>query len=171
MHPFPLFLLCALQAAPVPPILEGKALPQVPGPLAPRGPDPAAGPGSDPIQMALRRSARKGTVPAVSLPPGPLEIQDTMNGPAGWKAYRVEVPPRATVKIRLKGLHEGWFRVKAVNRWGQLEQGMLQNEIPTGNPEASYLNPKAERSTVFFIVDTTEAAMDFEAFSLFVTYP
>ncbi len=170
MHLLPIFLLCVLQASPVPPVVDGKALPQVPGPLAPRSPDPAGGPGSDPIQMALRKSARTGSIPAVGLPAGPLQVQDTMDDLPGWKAYRIEVPPKATVKVRLKGLHESWFRVRAMNHWGEQEQGMLQNRIPTGNPEASYINPKAEGHAVFFVVDTTETSMGGEAFSLWVTF-
>lgn len=171
MQLFPILLSAFLQTIPAPPVVEAKSLPQVPGPISPKGPDPAGGPGCDPIQMALRRSARKGNIPAVGLPEGPLEVQDALSDLPGWKAYRIDVPAKATVKVRLKGLHEAWFRVRALNRWGELEQGMLQNRIPTGNPEASYINPKPERNTVFFVVETTETSMDGEPFSLFVTYP
>ena len=171
MHMLPIFTLCILQASPPPQILDGKLPPQVPGPMAPRGPDPAGGLGSDPIQMALRRSARKGNIPAVGLPKGPLQVQDAINELPGWKAYRIEVPSKATVRVRLRGGHEAWFRVRAMNRWGDLEQGMLQNRIATGNPEASFINPKPEPKSVYFVVGTTEPLMGAEPFSLFVTYP
>jgi len=171
MHPFLLLLPAFLQTLPAPPVVDAKTLPQVPGPISPKGPDLAGGPGCDPIQMALRRSARKGNIPAIGLPEGPLELQDALSDLPGWKAYRIDVPAKATVKVRLKGAHEAWFRVRAMNRWGELEQGMLQNRIPTGNPEASYINPKPERNAVFFVVESTEASMGGEPFSLFVTYP
>jgi len=170
MHPILLFPLCLLQASPAPQVIEAKTLPIVPGPMAPKGPDLAGGSG-DSIQMALRRSARNGSLPAVDLPSGPLELRDSMSAIPGWKAYRIEVPPHAKVKARLKGLHEAWFRVLTVNKWGEIEEGMLQNRIPTGNPEASYLNPKAERRTVYFVVDSTDLGVQGETFSLFVSYP
>jgi hypothetical protein len=56
-----------------------------------------------------------------------------------------------------------------VNRWGDLETGMLQNLIPTGNPEATFRNPRAEPATLFVVVDTTEMGMQGEAFKLTFT--
>jgi hypothetical protein len=170
MLPFLFVPLITLQTPP-PSVVEAKSLHTVPGPLAPRDPDPARGPGSDAFMLGLRASARRGNVPAVGLPTGPLEVRDSQGDVPGWKAYRLEVQPRATVKVRLKGLHEAWFQVKAFNRWGEMEAGMLQNKIPTGNPEASYINPSNELKTVYFVVDTTESSVNGEAYSLFVTYP
>jgi hypothetical protein len=156
---------------PTPPqVIEAKDLPTVSGPMVPEGPDLAGGAG-DGIRMALRRSSRKVSIPSVALPPGPLEVRDSMSAIPGWKAYRIEVPPHAKVKARLKGLHEAWFRVLALNKWGEIEAGMLQNKIPTGNPEASFINPKAERHTVYFVVDSTDLGVEGETYSLFVSYP
>jgi hypothetical protein len=170
---FPILLLSAalLQSPQAPPLIENKDLISVPGPIAPRGHDPAEGPGSDPFLLSLRKSARHGNIPAVGLPGGPLEVRDHVNGVPGWKAYRLEVAPKTTVKVRLKGLHEAWFQVKTMNRWGDQEAGMLQNRIPTGNPEASYINAGAEPKVVYFVVDTTESSLSDEAYTLFITYP
>ena len=88
---------------------------------------------------------------------------------AGWKAYRVDVPAKGAIHVRLRGEHEAWFRVGTVNQWGVLEKGMLQNVIPTGNPEASYKNPKDETVSIFFIVDTTELNVQGETYTLEVT--
>ena len=55
--------------------------------------------------------------------------------------------------MRLHHPNEGWFRLVMVDRWGQLREGMLQNLIPTGNPEVSYTNPREAPNTVYVIVD------------------
>lgn len=172
----PLFLTLVLQApvAPAPlPQIEGKALAEVPGPIVPETPDVAlAGLSPDDIQGKMRRQARRsGLVPCVALPLGPVEVLDAVPSTTGWKAYRLEVEPRAKVHARLRGDHEAWFKVSVVNKWGKVEEGMLQNAIHTGNPEASYQNPKAERMTIYLLVDTTEVSGEREPFRLQVTYP
>jgi hypothetical protein len=122
------------------------------------------------MDATLRARARRGVnIPAVALPAGSLRLKDHINDVSGWKAYRLEVPAGGGFKVRLHGLHEAWFLVKVLNRWGNLEEGMLQNRIPTGNPEASYKNPKGTPNTVYIVVDTTETNMQGEEFTLTIT--
>ena len=168
---FPALLTLALFAqAPEAPVLEGAKLQRVPGPSAPLYPDPAADLGSRPdIQFKMRREGRRAIVQAVAVPALPAIVEDKVGEISGWKAYRVEAPPGATVKARLRGTHEAWFRVHTFNRWGQLDKGMLQNRIPTGNPEASFINPKAEKTSFYFLVDTTEMGAETETFRLEIT--
>ncbi len=169
MPPFPAILLL-LSLAQDPPVFEGAKLAVVPGPQPPRGPDPASGLGSDGFNRGIRGQARRAaTVPAVAVPAVPAIVEDRVAFPSGWKAYRVEAPPRATLHARLRSGHEGWFRVRAVNKWGQMEQGMLQNRIPTGNPEASYVNPNPVATPFFFLVDTTEDGAETETFQFEIT--
>ncbi len=151
--------------------IDATKLPNIPGPQASQMTDPARGLNFTGIEAQIRtQDRRSGSVqPAVALPPGSLKVSDQMTGVAGWKAYRVEVPAKGSVHVRLHGNHEAWFQVRAVNRWGVLEKGMLQNVIPTGNPEARYLNPKNETMSVYFVVDTTELNMQGEAYTLDVT--
>ena len=172
-------LICPILAAQVaaPREIAGKDLQTVPGPFVdrycgvPGYHDPAAGPGNSPIQMQIRESARRGpSIPAVALPEGPLAVTDTLSSAAGWKAYRVEVPPGAKVHARIHSAHNGWFLVRTVNRMGTLEEGMLRNLIGTGNPEATYTNPKHETNTVFFVVDTTEPDVNGEPYTLSVDW-
>ena len=121
--------------------------------------------------MQMRESARRGpSIPAVALPAGSVAVADTVGSVAGWKAYRIEVPPGVKVHARIHAVHEAWFTVRAVNRLGALEKGMLQNLILTGNPEASYTNPKAEANTIFFVVDTTEPDVSSEPYTLAVEW-
>lgn len=167
-----LLLLLLQTPNPDPPRIEAATLQVVPGPLVPKGPDPGLDPAGNPIQSQLRRSARRaGSIPAVEVPPGPVILQDQMTQTIpGWKAYRVEAPAHGTVKVRLRGLHEAWFKVSCMNRWGLAEAGMLQNRIPTGNPEASYRNPKGVPMTVWFVVDLQELSASKEAYTLEFSY-
>lgn len=171
MRTLALLLLCALisQVQAIPEV-EGRTLPSVPGPMTDRYPDPSRGIGFNDIEAQMRHQSRRtASIPAVAIPKAPIAVKDRISDPAGWLAYRVEVPPNGRVHARLTGVHEAWFLVRTVNRWGHLEQGMLQNRIPTGNPEASYINPKAEARTVYFVVDTTERNILGEEFKLTIT--
>jgi len=149
-------LLLALQSQPAEPLQAG-TLKSIVGPLAPHYPDPASGIGSDRFSMRMRHSARQGNVPAVEVPAGTSVLADRINNMAGWKAYQLQVPGKASVKLRLRSDHEAWFRMTALNRWGRMEEGMLQNRIYHGVPEATYNNPKDTPGTVYFVVDTTSA--------------
>jgi hypothetical protein len=163
----PLLLSLAVDG---PPVFEGGKLPVVPGPQTPQVPDLAAGPGASRFDLELRaRARRSGSLRAVAVPVLPCVVEDQVEMTSGWKAYRVEAPAGAKVKARLRAAHEAWFRVRTVNRWGALEEGMLQNRIPTGNPEASYHNPKQQVSTFYFVVDTAEIGADAEPFRLELT--
>ena len=142
----------------------------VPGPMAPQYPDPAMGPGADRMQLALRRAARRGSVPAVEVPTGTQVLEDRMMSQTGWQAYLVQAPAGAKVKVRLQGEHTGWYWMTAVDKWGKTGAGMLQNRIKTGNPEASFINPRQDRvSPVYFMVDTQETNMN-ETFTLTFTW-
>lgn len=172
-------LICPILAgqAAAPKEIAGKDLPSVPGPFVdrycgtPGYHDPAAGPGNSPIQMQMREAARRGpSIPAKALPDGPVAVTDAIGSPAGWKAYQVQVPPGAKVHARIHSAHDAWFVVRTVNRMGSLEEGMLRNLIGTGNPEATYTNPKKAANTVFFVVDTTEPDVNGEPYTLSVDW-
>ena len=151
--------------------VDGSKLPSVPGPSTTRLTDPARDFNFSGIDAQIRTQARhtSSVLPAVALPPGSLRVKDKVADIAGWKAYRVDVPPKGSIHMRLRGLHEAWFKVRTVNRWGNLEEGMLQNQIATGNPEARYANPTPKTKTIYFVVDTTELNMQGEAYTLEVT--
>ncbi|MDP2877708.1 MAG: hypothetical protein Q8O00_16075 [Holophaga sp.] len=164
--------LLLLQApAPGLPRIEASKLPVVPGPMTPKGPDAGLEP-SDPIQSQMRsQSRRSGLVPAVAVPAHSILVENcTENSVSGWKAYRVEAAAGSTVHVRLRGLHEAWFKVSCVDRWGQESAGMLQNRIPTGNPEASFRNAKAEPQTVWFVVDLQMLGVISENYTLEFTH-
>lgn len=174
---YPLLASALLAQSPAPREIQGKDLPKVPGPFVdrfchlPGYHDPAAGSGGSELQMRIRESARSGPgIPAVALPEGPLAVKDSVGSVAGWKAYRVEVPAGAKVHARIHAAHEAWFTMRTVNRMGSLEEGMLQNLIKTGNPEASYTNPKKAANTIFFVVDTTEPDVSGEDYTLTVNW-
>lgn len=100
----------------------------------------------------IQHMARRGFIPVT--PGGDAEeIVGSSYFPAGWRSYAFVVPGRQKLHVRLRHTNEGWFRLAMVDRWGQMRQGMLQNLIPTGNPEVSYTNPVDLANTVYVIVD------------------
>lgn len=159
-----LLLILALEN---PPVFEGAKLERVSGPMVPHWPDLAAGPGESGIQLEIRARSRRGAqISAVAVPTVPAVVEDRIGEPAGWKAYRVEAPAGATLRARLRSDHEAWFRVRTVNRWGQQEKGMLQNRIPTGNPEASFINSQSRSVSLYFVVDTADLGAEREPYRL-----
>jgi hypothetical protein len=168
----PLLLTASLVAQQTPqrplPELEAKALAPAPrGPMVPHVPDA----GAERSAMGLaRHGARNGpSIPALQLPPGSVRIRDVIPDISGWRAYAIQVPGGGTVKVQVVEGRRAWFRVLGVNAWGRDEPGLLQNRIPTGEPQATYRNPGPETRTVYFIVDTLDASMTGEPFTVEVT--
>ncbi|WLT32796.1 hypothetical protein [Geothrix sp. PMB-07] len=168
----PLFLMIPLVAlqtpdAPIPDV-EAKDLPAAPrGPMVPKARDMGAEHG---ITGALRRGARSGpSIPALQLPAGNVRVKDKIPDMSGWRAYAIEVPAGGSVKAHVVEGRKAWFRVLGVNEWGRDEPGLLQNRIYLGEPQATYKNPNPEARTVYFIVDTQDANMVGEPFTLEVT--
>jgi len=165
----PLFLavpLFTLQAPQTPlPEVEAKDLAQAPrGPMVPHLRDQGAEPG---IFGRARRGARKGpSIPALQLPAGSVRVQDKVPDMSGWRAYAIDVPGGGTVMAHVVEGRKAWFRVLGVNAWGREEPGLLQNRIPTGEPQATYKNPGPETRTIYFIVDTLDSNMVGDAFTL-----
>lgn len=169
--PLPLLAQAAPQDLPV---VKGQELVSVPGPQRPSEPllAPAVPPGATPLEAQGRLVARRAaSLPCAAIPRWPVEVHDQTLAVAGWKAYRVEVGPREKLHARLRALHEAWFQVKVVNRWGQVEPGMLRSTLGSGNPEITYENPKDQVAIIFLVVDTTEAGADQESFRLQITRP
>lgn len=162
----PMLLLQAPQA-PLPEV-EAKDLAPAPrGPMVPHARDAGA---EASLQGQARRGARRGpSIPALQLPAGSLRVKDQIPDISGWRAYAIEVPGGASVRAHVVEGRKGWFRVLGVNAWGREEAGLLQNRIATGEPQATYRNPTQESRTIYFIVDTLDANMIGEAFTLEIT--
>jgi hypothetical protein len=165
---FPALLALALLPSPADgPTVDASKLVQVPGPVAPVYQDSVSSSTKEPDLMVLsRHRARTLNVPTLAIPSIPVTVEDKIGEIAGWKAYRVEAPPKGVVNARLHSANEGRFRVYTMNRWGGQEQGMVRAHFPAGVPGATYTNPKAEKSTVFFLVDTTRMEATSEPFNL-----
>ena len=161
----PLRLLQAPQA-PLP-LVEAKDLPPAArGPMAPRVPDLGA---ERSIMGQARAASRRGpSIPALQVPAGSLRIKDKVPDQSGWRAYAIEVRGGGSVTVQVVDGRKGWFRVLAMNAWGQDEPGLLQNRIPSGEPRATYHNPGPEARTVYFVVDTQDAHMVGEEFEVTV---
>lgn len=105
------------------------------------------------LMAEIQSMARRGFIAVHPVGEDIDELLGVSDFPSGWKAYGFAVPPGEKIHIRLTHPNEGWFRLAMVNRWGGLEKGMLQNLIPTGNPEVSYTNYFKEPRCVYVIVD------------------
>ena len=168
----PLFLtvpLMSLQAPPasLPEVAAKDLAPATRGPMVPHVHD--LGGEGGPLGQA-RRGARRGpSISALQLPAGSVRVKDIIPDISGWRAYAIEVPGGGTVKAHVVEGRKAWFRVLGVNAWGREEAGLLQNRIPTGEPQATYKNPGPETHTIYFIVDTLDTNMVGEEFTLEVT--
>ena len=105
------------------------------------------------LMAEIQWMSRRGFVGVTPVPEGVNELNGASDFPAGWKAYGFVVPAGGKLHVRLHHTNEGWFRLAMVNKWGDLSAGMLQNLIPTGNPEVRYTNPSKEAQAVYVIVD------------------
>ena len=105
------------------------------------------------LMAEMRNSARQGFIPVVPVDVTVGAVTDFAYFPSGWKAYAFAVPTRETLHVRLHHGHEGWFRLAMVDRWGRMTLGMMQNKIPTGNPEVTYKNLMKGPQVVYVIVD------------------
>ena len=105
------------------------------------------------IMAEIQWMARRGSI---TVQPVAEEVK-TLDGiawfPAGWAAYGFRVPAGDSLKVSLEHPNRGWFRLLMVNKWGQLEQGMLQNTLHTYEPVVTYTNPTKETRAVYVIVD------------------
>jgi len=104
------------------------------------------------ILSMIQLMARRGSI-TVQSGGDAAEFTGVSDRPAGWTAYEFRVPPGENIQVRLNHSNEGWFHLRTVNKWGDLEPGMLQNLIPTGNPEVKYRNPTDQPRCVYVIVD------------------
>lgn len=105
------------------------------------------------IMAEIQAMARRGRIHVHPVSEEMVEFTGVSDYPAGWTAYGFRVPAGENLHVRLTHSNEGWFRLGMVDKWGSLTEGMLQNLIPTGNPEVTYRNPSKETRSVYVIVD------------------
>lgn len=105
------------------------------------------------LMAEIQAVARQGVIPVLPVPGDVDLLNDSTAIPSGWKAYGFTVPGNGELEVRLEHPNLGWFRLAMVNKWGQLQEGMLQNLIPKGFPVVTFKNPKREAQQVFIIAD------------------
>jgi hypothetical protein len=104
------------------------------------------------IMGQIMYMARSGSIPIRGLT-DESELYDYGWIPAGWRAYGMFVPAGGEVRISLDHSKRAWFRLTMMNKWGQLEQGMLQNYLHTFEPVVTYKNPTDKTRAIYFIAD------------------
>jgi hypothetical protein len=105
------------------------------------------------LMAVIQSMARRGFIAVHPIGEDVDEFSGVSDFPAGWISYGFRVPPGEKLHLRLNHSNEGWFRMAMTGKWGNIEKGMLQNLIPTGNPEVSYTNFTKEPRSVYVIVD------------------
>jgi hypothetical protein len=105
------------------------------------------------LMAVIQAMARRGFIAVHPMGEDVNEFTGVSDFPAGWISYGFRVPPGEKLHVRLNHPNEGWFRLAMTGKWGNIEKGMLQNLIPTGNPEVSYTNFTKESRSVYVIVD------------------
>ncbi|MDE3246998.1 MAG: hypothetical protein KGN80_13000, partial [Acidobacteriota bacterium] len=86
------------------------------------------------LMAEIQFMSRQGFVACTRVADDATEVTDYSDFPQGWKGYAFVVPAKGTLHVSLNHTNRGWFRLVMMNKWGDLQAGMLQNLIPTGNP-------------------------------------
>lgn len=105
------------------------------------------------LMEEIQAMARRGNIQVHPVKADLNTFDGWAQHPAGWIAYGFTVPAEATLKVSLEHPNRGWFRLAMMNKWGQLEQGMLHNVLHTFEPVVSYTNPTKETRAVYVLVD------------------
>ena len=105
------------------------------------------------LMAEIQFMTRQGFVDCTRVADDAVEVIDYSYFPQGWKGYAFVVPGNGTLHVSLNHVNRGWFRLVMMNKWGDLQEGMLQNLIYTGNPEVTFKNPKNEPQAVYVIAD------------------
>lgn len=160
------FLLSICLSAQIPVIEGNKLMPTI-------GPSIQYGPGwTNALKNLLSFKNINGKriffIMTVVAPSGDCDIKDTMNDQSGWKCYQFDAPVNQNITFKLDTKYKASFRLYVVNRWGDLEEGMLQNTIYRGEPTASYTNPKDSVNKIYLIIDSLD--MYGEPYTLEVRY-
>lgn len=163
-----IFLVSTLMLAQVPVIDGTKLLPTM-------GPSIQYGPGwtnalKNLLPLQNFHQKRPSFIMTVIAPEGDCDIKDIMNNPSGFKSYRFNVLAKQTVTFKLNVLYKANFRLFTVNKWGDLEEGMLQNLIQKGEPQASYISPKDTTNIIYLIVTGDSSWTYWEPYTVEVRY-
>lgn len=105
------------------------------------------------LMSEIQWVSRTGFVATTRVADDATEVTDYSDFPQGWKGYAFVVPAKGTLHVSLNHVNRGWFRLVMMNKWGDLQAGMLQNVIYTGKPEVTFKNPKDEAQAVYVVAD------------------
>ncbi len=105
------------------------------------------------IMAEIQFMSREGFVPCTRVADDATEVTDYSDFPQGWKGYAFVVPAKGSLKVSLNHVNRGWFRLVMMNKWGDIQEGMLQNLIYKGVPEVSFNNPRNEPQAVYVVAD------------------
>lgn len=105
------------------------------------------------LMAQIQWLSRKGFLPVTPVGVGVSALSDYTQRPAGWRAYGVAVPAGGRIQVEVHHPKIGWFRLMAVNKWGQPGPGMLQAAMAPQPVMITLTNPAKEATAMYIIVD------------------
>ena len=105
------------------------------------------------IMAEIQAMARSGFIPVTPIGEGVSQISDYAMFPAGWRAYGIAVPPGGRIQVAVSHPNLGWFRLMAVNKWGQPGPGMLHASVAFRPVAVTLSNPGKAAEAIYVIVD------------------
>jgi hypothetical protein len=105
------------------------------------------------IAAEIQWLSRAGFLPVTPVDPAAETLVDFTWRPSGWKAYGFAIPAGGRLQVEVQHTKLGWFRLMAVNKWGQPGPGMLQAAIAHRPIMVTVTNPSAKADAVYIIVD------------------
>lgn len=105
------------------------------------------------IQAEIQWLSRVGFLPVIPVDASAESVVDHTHHPSGWKAYGIAVPPGGRLQVELQHSKIGWFRLSALDKWGQLGPGTLQATLAYKPVLLTVSNPKKEAEAIYVIVD------------------
>lgn len=105
------------------------------------------------IMAEIQWMARSGFIPVTPVGTGVSSLSDFAQFPAGWRAYGIAVPAGGRIQVSLHHDKLGWFRLLAVNKWGQPGPGMLHAANAYQPVMVTLTNPGKKAEAMYVIVD------------------
>lgn len=105
------------------------------------------------IMAEIQWLSRTGLIPVTPIGVGVTSISDYAMFPAGWRAYGVAVPAGGRIQVEVHHPKIAWFRLMAVNKWGQPGPGMLHAAMAYRPVMVTLTNPGKEATAMYIIVD------------------
>ena len=105
------------------------------------------------LMEEIKWLSRVGFLPVTAVDAMAGTVVDHCLIPSGWKAYGFAIPSGGKLQVELQHAKLGWFRLVAIDKWGQHFPGMVKANLSHQPVVLTISNPKKEAEAVYVIVD------------------